>query len=239
MKRLLLLPVLLITFSFFSCNNGTSGQEQKTADTTAAVIPPPAEVKPVFTPFKVSYIQHRVKDFGTWQAAYFANDSLRKSYAITPLFRGRDVKDSNRVYAVNKIADWARAQDVADVPALKKVMMKAGVISKPGFSYAEVVRSDDSPIETNSRLGVAHHVKDFNVWLKAFDAEGSAARTANGLADRMIARGLIDSNMVYITFAVTDITKAKARLTSPELKKIMTEAGVDSPPTTRWYNLVK
>ena len=239
MKRLLLLPILLMTFSFFSCSNGTSGEEQKTADTTAVVTPPPVVEKPAFTSFKVAYIQHRVKDYKTWQTAYFAHDSIRKAYGLTPLALGRDLRDSNLVYIVNIMEDLTRAQNFAALPALKQVMMKAGVISKPGFSYAEVIRNDDSPIETNDRLGVAHHVKDFNVWLKAFDAEGSSARTSNGLADRMIARSLLDSNMVYITFAVTDMAKAKARLASPELKKIMTDAGVDSPPTMRWYFLVK
>jgi hypothetical protein len=228
-----------MTFSFFSCSNGTSGEEQKTADTTAAVTPAPAEEKPAFTPFKLDYIQHRVKNFNTWEAGYLAHDSIRKAYGLTPFLLGRDMKDSNLVYVIDKMDDLAKAQQFAALPDLQKVMMKAGVISKPAFSYAEVIRSDDSPVETNDRVGVAHHVKDFNVWLKAFDAEGSATRMANGLADRMIARSLIDSNMVYITFAVTDMAKAKARITSPELKKIMTDAGVDSPPTLRWYRLVK
>ena len=239
MKRLFLLPILLMSFSIFSCSSGTSAKEEKTADTTAAVTPAPIEKKPVFTPFKVAYIQHRVKDFNAWQAAYFAHDSIRKTYGLSHLILGRDVKDSNLVYIVNKMDDLARAQAFAVAPTLKQVMMKAGVISKPGFSYAEVVRNDESPVETNDRLGVAHHVKDFNIWLKAYDAEGISARMANGLADRMIARSLIDSNMIYITFAVTDMSKAKTRLASPELKKIMTDAGVDSPPTMRWYRLIK
>jgi hypothetical protein len=59
------------------------------------------------------------------------------------------------------------------------------------------------------------------------------------MVDRLLARSLIDSNMVYITFVVTDIAKAKARIASSELKKIMTDAGVDSPPTTRWFRMVK
>ena len=149
------------------------------------------------------------------------------------------MKDSNLVYVADKFDDLARAQTFSTLPNLKEAMKKAGVVDKPGFSYAEMVRSDDSPIESNDRLGVAHHVKDYAAWLKAFDAEGPAARAANGLVDRGLARGLVDSNMVYITFAVTDMAKAKARYTSPELKKIMTDAGVDSPPTARWYRIVK
>jgi len=88
-------------------------------------------------------------------------------------------------------------------------------------------------------MSVAHHVKDFDAWLKAFDAEGSAARAANGIIDRAILRDFYDPNTVYITSEVSDLAKAKARMSSPELKKAMADAGVDSPPTIRWYKLVQ
>jgi hypothetical protein len=239
MRRLPSIFAISLAALLFSCSNGPAKEETKTADTTASVTPPPEPVKPVFIPYKVIMIQHKVKNFVKWEAAYFAHDSVRKSYGITEGVIGRDMKDSNLVYIADKMDDLTKAQTFASLPALKEAMKKAGVVDKPGFSYAEMVRSDDSPVESNDRLGIAHHVKDFAVWLKAFDAEGPSGRNANGLVDRGIARGLVDSNMVYITFAVTDMTKAKARLTSPELKKIMTDAGVDSPPTTRWYRIVK
>jgi hypothetical protein len=238
MKRLPILPVIAMAVLLFSCNNGPAKEETTTADTTAAVTAP-AEVKPVFTPFKVVYIQHRVKNFEKWEAGYFSHDSVRKAYGITHWVIGRDLKDSNLVYIADKMEDLAKAKTFAALPGLKDAMMKAGVTSKPGFSYGEIIRGDDSPVESSDRLAVAHHVKDFNAWLKVFDAEGPATRAANGLIDRGLGRSLIDSNMVYITFAVSDMAKAKARLASPELKKIMTDAGVDSPPTARWYRLVK
>ena len=88
-------------------------------------------------------------------------------------------------------------------------------------------------------MAVSHHVKDFNAWLKAYDAEGDSSRRNNGLIERGIARNLQDSNTVSVLFEVSDMAKAKARTASPELKKIMTDAGVDSPPTFRWYKLIK
>jgi hypothetical protein len=118
-------------------------------------------------------------------------------------------------------------------------MKAAGVISQPGFSYAEIIRSNDSATEITNRVGIAHHVKDFSAWLKVFDVEGPATRAANGMIDSYIARSLVDSNMVYLSFVVTDMAKAKARGASPELKKLMNDAGVDSPPTIRWYRIVK
>ena len=237
MKRLPILSVLALAVFLFSCGSGS--EETKTADTTAAVAPAPEPAKPVFTPFKVVMIQHHVKNFDKWEAGYLAGDSIRKVYGIEHWVIGRDMKDSNLVYIVDKTDDMEKAQTFSKLPALAAAMKKAGVTDKPGFSYAEMIRGDDSPVETSDRLGVAHHVKDFAAWVKVFDAEGPATRAANGMVDRGLARGLVDSNMVYITFAITDMAKAKARFTSPELKKIMTDAGVDSPPTARWYKVVK
>ena len=48
-----------------------------------------------------------------------------------------------------------------------------------------------------------------------------------------------DYQLRHERVAGIDIAKAKARASSPELKKIMTDAGVDSPPTVRWYKLIK
>jgi quinol monooxygenase YgiN len=239
MKRLPGLIAICMIVLLISCGSGPAKDDTKAADTTAAVAPPPAEVKPVFVPFKVINIQHKVKNFEKWEEAYLSHDSVRKTYGITHWMIGRDLKDSNLVYIVDKMEDLAKAQTFSKLPNLKDAMKKAGVTSAPGFSYAEVIRSDDSAVESSDRVSVAHHVKDFSTWLKAFDAEGAASRANNGLVDRLLARSLVDSNMIYIVFAVTDMTKAKARVGSPELKKIMTDAGVDSPPTIRWYRLVK
>jgi hypothetical protein len=238
MKRLhILLPISLALF-LFSCSNGTEKTETKTEDTAAAVAPPPAPEKPEFTPYKVFTVQHKVKNFDKWEAAYMSHDSVRKVYGITHGVIGRDLRDSNLVYVADKMDDYEKAQTFAKLPALKDAMMKAGVVGSPGFSYGEMIRADESPVETNLRLGVGHHVKDFAAWLKVFDAEGPATRAANGLVDRGMARSLVDSNIIYLTFAVTDTAKARARVKSPELKKIMTDAGVDGPPTIRWYRVV-
>jgi hypothetical protein len=118
-------------------------------------------------------------------------------------------------------------------------MAKAGVSRPPGYSYAEIVRSNESPRKYAEGLSIAHHVKDFDTWLKAYDAEGTAAREANGMIDRGMARDIHDANTVYLTFEVSDMAKAKARMASPELKKIMADAGVDSPPTIRWFKVIQ
>jgi quinol monooxygenase YgiN len=237
MKRLLSMLAISLVLFLVSC--GSAPDQTKTADTTAAVAPAPEPVKPAFSPYKVIAIQHRVKNFDKWEQGYLAADSLRQAYGITAGEIGRDLKDSNMVYVLDKINDAEKAKSFSTSPGLKTAMMKAGVLGKPGISYAEVIRSNDTTPGTMDRLGVAHHVKNFDAWVKVFDAEGPATRASYGLVDLKLARSLVDSNMVYITFAITDMAKAKARASSPELKKIMTDAGVDSPPTMRYYRIVK
>ena len=239
MKRISALIAISMVVLFSSCGSEPAKEETKAADTTAAVTPPPGEVKPAFVPFKIFMIMHKVKNFDKWKVGYLAHDSVRLANGLTQLQLGRALKDTNMVYIVEKMDDLAKTQAFTKSPGLKDAMKKAGVTSDPGFSYAIMVRGDDSPVPTDLRVGVAHHVKNFDAWLKVYDAEGPATRAANGMIDRGIARSLIDSNMVYLTFAVTDTAKARARFASPDLKKIMTDAGVDSPPTTRWFRVVQ
>jgi hypothetical protein len=84
---------------------------------------------------------------------------------------------------------------------------------------------------------IKHKVKDFDAWLKVFDNEGMDARKSFGIIDRGLARGVDDPNMVYIVFAVENWEKANARFNSEELKKLMTEAGVEGSPTIIRYNI--
>jgi quinol monooxygenase YgiN len=239
MNRLSNLIVFLTPVLLFSCSNGPAKEETKAADTTAVAATPPAEVKPVFSPFKVVVVQHKVKNFEKSETEYFNRDSLRKAYGITHYVIGRDLKDSNTVFVIDKIEDLDKAKAFYALPGAKEAMKKAGVSNPPGFTYAEFIRSNDTPVQFMDGLAISHHVKDFDVWLKAFDAEGASARNATGMIDRGIARNLYDSNTVSVFFEISDMAKAKARVASPELKKLMTDAGVDSPPTMRWYRLIK
>ena len=52
-----------------------------------------------------------------------------------------------------------------------------------------------------------------------------------------MARSMEDPNVVYILFAVSDWEKANERANSEDLKKLMTDAGVEGPPTFVKYKL--
>jgi quinol monooxygenase YgiN len=238
MKRLLVLPAISMTVLLLSCGSEPAKEETKAADTAVAVAPAPAEVKPAFIPFKVVIVQHKVKNFEKSETGYFNRDSLRNTFGITHYVIGRDLKDSNTVFVVDRIEDMDKAKSFYALPATKEAMMKAGVGGPPGLTYAEFIRVNENPIQYLDGVAVSHRVKDFAAWLKAYDADATS-RSSNGLIERGIARNLQDSNTVSILFEVSDMAKAKARMASPDLKKVMADAGVEGPPTIRWYKLIK
>lgn len=228
--------VMLLVLS--SCNSNDPVKEETKATaadtTTAAKVEPPS-----FKPFTVSLIRHTVKDFDKWLPVYRAHDSARKASGLTEITLGRGLENNNEVTVAFEVNDLQKAKDFNTSPGLKEAMQKGGVTSAPSIQYLRVVRNDTSNIETKDRVMISHHVKDFNAWLKVFDAEGKETRAANGLVDRGIARGIDDPNTVYVLFAISDLAKAKARLASPELKATMTAAGVDAAPSVDFYKLVK
>jgi len=233
MKTSLTILALFMFLCFSSCNSSNT-QEKKAADTTATV----ATTKPAFTPFNVLTVTHKVKNFAVWKAGYLSHDSMRNAYGLTHYALGREMEDSNLILVIIKAADIAKAKEFTASPDLKAAMQRGGVTGKPVFGFGNVIRNDDSKIDQKDRVMITHKVKDFDAWLKVFDSD-SKNRTDNGLIDRGLARDAADSNTVHIVFAITDMNKAKAMMNSPELKKKMTEGGVQGAPTFFFYKLVE
>jgi len=237
MKRIFTMIALTAMFSFASCKKESDKEvitETTVIDTTATV----ADEVPVFEPFQVMAISHIVKDFDTWKKGFDAHESTRIASGLTKMAVSRDMVNPNKVLIFLKIADVQKAKDFAASPNLKETMQKLGVTSKPEFIYVDIVRFEESPSEFKDRLRVSHKVKDFDAWLKVYDTEDTETRASNGLVERAISRNINDPNMIYVTFAVSDMAKAKARIKDPALKKIMTEAGVISEPTFDFYTNV-
>ncbi|MFV5697438.1 hypothetical protein ACM55H_03630 [Flavobacterium sp. ZT3R17] len=232
-----LTPVLILVFTvaFLSCkNNKTEKAEPEKAmpkDTTTKVA--------VFEPFKVIVIKHKVADYDKWRKGYDAHDSMRKAYGITHYMVGRGIDSPNMIVIINKFSDVQKAKDFSMLPNLKEVMKKAGVTSKPEFSYYDVIRNDSTKIDLKDRLMVTHRVKDFDAWLKVYDAEGTAKRMEEGFIDRGLARSIDDPNMVAIVFAITDMKKAKENINSEVKKKLMKDAGVVGAPEMFFYKIVE
>jgi hypothetical protein len=237
MKTIVTMIAVMAIFTFTSCKKASNKEvlaEAKMGDTIAPV----AKEDPVFEPFKIMAITHIVKDFAVWKKIFDEHESMRKANGITVRAIGRDMKNPNKVLLFLNIEDLQKAKDFSMSKDLKEAMQKSGVISKPETVFVDVVRFKESPAEFKDRLRVGHKVKDFEAWLKVYDAEGKETRLANGLIDRAISRNIDDPNMIYITFAVSDVAKAKARIKDPALKKIMTDAGVISEPVFDFYTSV-
>ena len=239
MKKKSLILVAVFSAMLFSCNNSTQTDQTKAEDTTAATATEPAPPA-VFTPFDIVRVQFRVKNYDKWYQGFLSRDSMRVANGIHKYVVDRGLNaDSNMVMVVYKIDDIQKAKAFYGSPAFKAAVAKSGVISTPKLTYLHVIRNDTSNVPQDQRVSVTHHVKNFDAWLKVYDGEGKDTRAANGTVDRAVARGIEDTNVVSVVFVITDMAKAKARVASPELKKLMTDAGVDGPPEIVWYQVVQ
>lgn len=233
-----LVSLLSIVLFITACNDVKKESSETASTTPVAATEKPAESTPAaFVPFKVMRITHNVKDFAAWKTVYDAKDSMRQAFGLSKLALCRDDANPNKVYVFLKAADIQKAKDFTINPALKADMQKAGVTSAPAFLYVDVVRFGETPTQ-KGRVMINHKVKDYDTWLKAYDAEGKTTRESSGLIERGISRDISDPNNVYVTFAITDLAKAKARLADPAFKKIMTDAGVIGSPIIDFYTAV-
>lgn len=186
---------------------------------------------------KVVIMQHPVSDYAHWRPYFDADDSARKSYGITSIAVGRGIEDPNNLILYFKIEDTTKGNAFMNRPDLKPLMDSAGVMAAPTMQYVNAVRNDTSKTDIKDRILVMHKVKDFDAWLKVYDNEGMEKRKSYGIVDRGLARGMNDPGMVYIVFAISDWDKANARMNSEELKKIMTDGGVEGPPVFVKYKI--
>ena len=219
-----------------ACNNQPAKTEEKPAETKAA----PVMAKPAFEPYTGRFVVLTVKDFDKWDAAMQAKDSLLKASGITSSSIGRELDDDKKVVIFSTISDIQKAKDFDGSANRKAAMKSAGATGGTTPTYWKFVMDDTSHIAQMERTLLIHHVKDYDKWKKVFDAEGMDTRKANGFYERGIARGIDEPNTVALLLVVTDAEKYKARMNSPELKKIMEDAGVEGKPevyTFKWVRM--
>jgi quinol monooxygenase YgiN len=238
MKIRFTMIAILAMFTFTSCKKESDKEittETTVTDTTATI----ADEAPAFKPFKVMAVTHVVKDFDKWKKGFDEDEMNRSANGLTLRALARGIDNPNNVFVFLNVSDLQKAKDFAASPKLKDIMQKLGVMGKPEIIYVDVVRFEESPTEIKDRIRISHKVKNFDTWLKTYDAEGTETRSSNGLIERAITRNIDDPNLIHLTFAVSDMAKVKARLKDPTLKKIMTEAGVISEPVFEFYTSVE
>ena len=235
MKKVITLLFALATV--FSCNNNAEKKDDKPG--TATITETKAtEVQPdIFKPFNAVLIKHTVTDYAKWKAVFDGDSSFRNQaglHLMGPIARG--LENKNTVEIGFALDDVTKAKAFAANPRLKDVMQKGGVTSAPNISYWKIIRYDAMVDKQN--LPYAERevmVKDFDTWVKAFDAEGKSQRATEGSLDLALAQGLEDPNKVTIVFAITDMNKFKTAMLSDAKKKIMTDAGVIGLPTMTFF----
>jgi hypothetical protein len=79
-------------------------------------------------------------------------------------------------------------------------------------------------------LTIIHECKDFKTWKVAYDAD-AGNRKAAGLTDLMLVHASDNPNRVALLFGVSDVSKAKAMVTSDALRETMQKAGVIGAPS--------
>jgi len=85
---------------------------------------------------------------------------------------------------------------------------------------------------------VQHPVADFDTWKSGFDAHEGARRDA-GILGHHINRSQDDPNSLNVYMAVSDLDRARAFSSSPDLKNAMEEVGVTGPPEFTWMSPVR
>lgn len=221
MNKYFKFPGLLILSFILSCTN--------TENEISPMIPS-SDTKIILTRYPVA-------NFDNWKFIYLLHDSLRRAYGISHYVAGEGIDDSSLVVVFDIIDDTTKVSEYAALPEIQQSRERAGLIGDVKMDKIQLIRDDSSFTEVNDRVLVQYKVKDFDAWLKEFDKKGMNTRKANGLVDRGVGRGMDDPNMVYTFFAVTDWAKVNERLASDELKKIFTEAGVETAPTIVRYSL--
>lgn len=238
MKKTFTMIAILAMFTFTSCKK-ESDKEVTTEVAVTDSLSSVTDEATAFEPFKVMAVTHVVKDYDTWKKGFDQDEMNRSANGLTLRALARGIDNPNNVFVFLNVSDLQKAKDFATSPKLKNVMQKLGVMGKPDIIYVDVVRFEESPSEYKDRIRISHKIKDFDTWLKAYDDEGTETRSSNGLMERAITRNIDDPNLIHVTFAVSDMAKAKARLKDPALKKIMTDAGVISEPVFEFYTTVE
>jgi len=232
-KNLFAIAVLTIVALAACANSG-----KKTASTANAEEAKMTSVETAksieFQPFDIVERSNTVADYSKWRSAFNTDSVARKASGMEFIVVGRGLEKNNDLLVVFKVSDVKKAKAFFADPRLKPLMEKSGVISKPEAEYFHVIRFDPNGKE-KQWVTITHKVKDFDAWVKVFDAEGPATRATYGLADVVLARGIDDPNLVHIVFDIKDMAKAKARIGDPALQKLMMDAGVEGAPKIGFY----
>lgn len=108
-------------------------------------------------------------------------------------------------------------------------MTLAGVSSTPVVRFYDIKYFATGKTDKMYCIILSHAVADYAIWKKFFD-EDEPIHNEAGLDLLSISTNAEDPNIVNVMFATNDVKKAKDLINSSDLKKRMTESGVQSEP---------
>lgn len=227
---------LVISLCFLlSCGPQPKEQAESTEEAVEEeeiAVAAPEEVAPEAT----LVVMHQVADFDAWKAAFDEHKSLREAAGLTDGGVFRQEGNPNMVAVGSSVSDMGKAQEFISSDDLKSVMENAGVTGQPEITFIKPDADIDGESPSTDYLSVRHEVTDYAVWRAAFDAD-AANRQGAGLVLRNLSTNLDNANEVWILFAVTDRAATDAFIGSPELAKVMEEAGVVGEPQITFWSL--
>lgn len=240
MKHYRLLATIFVATGIFFLGSCNSGKDKKADEPMADSTVTKTETTGTASsgPSSIMIIRHKVADYAKWITGYESHDSFRLASGLHNYVIARGTEDSNMLLVAVKMDDVAKAKAFAASPDLKAKMKEVGVTGTPVIDFLESVLNDTTAIQATVRVMIRHKVKDWDAWKKSFDGHKQARMDA-GLTDRVVSYSVGDNHNVTLVFAVNDMEKAKAFMNSQDLKDKMKEAGVDGPPDTFFYKIVK
>jgi hypothetical protein len=234
-----------IAIACFGCNNNapatTATTDTLKTDSVKVDTAKPAVAAPQgpVAPFDIAEVNETVNDFATWKLGYDTSAAIRTANGLDKIVLSQVIGKPNMVQAVYGIKDPKQVTDFYAKPETKAILLKAGVVGKPDIALLHVIRFN-ADSHQKQWVEITHKVKNFDAWVKVYDAEGKEKRLSEGMIDIVLARGIVDSNLVHIVFDIKteDMAKAKAAIASEEKKKLMMSAGVIGVPKIVFYQQV-
>ena len=236
--------LLYIGIVLFSTSCGSGANEKTAAVDSTAAADSAAKAKAqaantiVTAPENIMVVTHKVANYTKWLASFEAHDSAKLANGLHNYVIGRGLTDSNMIMVALKVDDTAKAKAFGKDPSLKVAMKKGGVLGAPTMSLVTTTWQDTAAIGTDLRSMTSVTVKDWDTFMKAFDA-GKQDRLDNGITVRVVSHDLDDNKKVHVVTAITDTAKAFAYYKSDVLKKHREAEGVVGEPTRMLYRLVK
>lgn len=183
-------------------------------------------------------VSHSVSDFDVWLTAFNNHDSVRTANGMSSATVHRTASDTNMVTVTVWTKDHASARDFFGKQELKDAMQEAGVNSEPEITFWDVNWAREQRDEQfDEVIFITHEVTDFDQWSQLFNDHDSI-RLENGIVALVTGTNADMPKIAGVYLGIRDKDAAMAFMESPELQKVMKEAGVVGEPDISMLSVV-